>query len=104
LMQTHCSILPSIADKMKQEAKKTPCKNSVCSQCSVTWQIDAIGLWMCDLGLPSHLLSPRQLTTITAQVFSDTTWYIYIYMLALDKFTSHPIFRKPNTTKQTLMT
>jgi hypothetical protein len=57
LMQTHCMILPSITDRMKHEVEKA----LVCSQSNVTWQIDAIGSWNCELGLPSHLLSPRQL-------------------------------------------
>jgi hypothetical protein len=35
------------------------------------WQTDAIGLWKCDLGLPSHRLSPRQLTTVTVRELSD---------------------------------
>jgi hypothetical protein len=44
LMLTRCSILPSIADKMKHEVRKHSCKNSACSQCGVIWQADAIGL------------------------------------------------------------
>jgi hypothetical protein len=32
LMLTRCSILPSIADKMKHEVRKRLCKNSACSQ------------------------------------------------------------------------
>jgi ribosomal protein L40E len=52
LMETHCSILPSIADKTNAKLNKHPCKNSVCSQCGVTWQTDARGLRKCDLGLP----------------------------------------------------
>jgi hypothetical protein len=60
LMQTW-SILPTITDKTKHEVKKHLCQNNACSQHGVTWQTDAIGLQKCDLGLPSHLLSPRQL-------------------------------------------
>jgi hypothetical protein len=60
LMQTRCSILPSIADKTKHEVNKQPCRNNACSQHSVMWQTDA----MSDLGLPSHLLSPKQLQPI----------------------------------------
>jgi hypothetical protein len=55
-MQTHCSILPSIAEKTKREVEKHSCKNSACSQRGVMWQTDAIGLQECDLGLPSHHL------------------------------------------------
>jgi hypothetical protein len=33
----------------------------MCSQRGVMWQTDATGLWKSDLGLLSHLLSPRQL-------------------------------------------
>jgi hypothetical protein len=61
LIQTRCSILPSIADRTKNtKLKKHLYKNNACSHRSITWQTDAIGLWKCDLGLPSHL-SPRQL-------------------------------------------
>jgi hypothetical protein len=63
-MQSCCSILPSIADKPKHEAKKESCRNNACSQRSVMWLTDAIGLRKCDLGLPSNLLSPRQLQPI----------------------------------------
>jgi hypothetical protein len=53
--------LPSIADKANTKSKKHSHKNSVCSQHGVTWQTDAVGFQKCDIGLPSHLLSPRQL-------------------------------------------
>jgi hypothetical protein len=43
------------------KSKKHSCKNNACSHHGVTWQTDTIGLWKCDLGLLSHLLSPRQL-------------------------------------------
>jgi hypothetical protein len=61
--------------KRNTALKKHLCKNSACSQCGVTWQTDAIGSWKCDLGLPSHLLSLRQLTTVTVQELSDATSY-----------------------------
>jgi hypothetical protein len=61
LMQTRCSIFPSIADKTRHEAEKHSSKNKTCSQHSVTWKTGAIGLQKRDLGLPSHLLSLRQL-------------------------------------------
>jgi hypothetical protein len=61
LRQTCCLILPSIAVKIKQVKKKHSYKSNACSQCSVAWQTDAIGLQKCHLGLPSHLLSPRYL-------------------------------------------
>jgi hypothetical protein len=61
LMQTHCSILLSIADKWNMKSKKHSCKNNACSQLGITWQTDAISSWKCDHGLPSHLLSLRQL-------------------------------------------
>jgi hypothetical protein len=61
LMQTRCSILPSIAGKTKPEVEKHSCKNNACSQCDVKWQTDEIGLRKCDLDLPSHLSSSRQL-------------------------------------------
>jgi hypothetical protein len=74
-MQKRCSILPSIAEKTKREVEKHSCKNSACSQCGVTWQTDAIGFQKCDLGLPSHLIPPRQLTSITVRELSNTTSY-----------------------------
>jgi hypothetical protein len=43
------------------KSKKHSCKKKACSQHDVTWQTDAIHLWKCDLGLPSRLLSLRQL-------------------------------------------
>jgi hypothetical protein len=61
LMQTRCSILPLIADKMKHEFEKALVYKNACSQRGATWQTNAIGSRKCDLGLPSHLLSPRQL-------------------------------------------
>jgi hypothetical protein len=61
LMQTFCSILPSIAAEGKHEVERHSCDNNVCSQRALTWQNDAIGLRKCDLGLPSHILSSRQL-------------------------------------------
>jgi hypothetical protein len=42
-------------------SKKHSFKNNACSQRDVTWQTDAKGLRKCDPGLPSHLLSLRQL-------------------------------------------
>jgi hypothetical protein len=47
--------------KWNMELKKHLCKNNVCSQHDVTLQTDAVGFRKCDLGLSSHLLSPRQL-------------------------------------------
>jgi hypothetical protein len=60
LMQTCCFKLrrPS-RTKWNTKSKEHLGKNNVCSQPGFTWQTDAIGLWKCDLGLPSHLLSPR---------------------------------------------
>jgi hypothetical protein len=72
MMQTHCLILPSIADKMNPKSKKHSFKNSICSQHGVMWQTDTIGFQKCDLGLPSQFLSPRQLLQ-TVQELSDTT-------------------------------
>jgi hypothetical protein len=46
-------------DIHRRKTKHESCKNNAFSQCSVTWQTDAIGLQKCDLGLPSHLLSPK---------------------------------------------
>jgi hypothetical protein len=48
-------------DKTKHKVKKHSFKSNVCSQRGVMWQTDAIGFPKCDLGLPSHLVSPRQL-------------------------------------------
>jgi hypothetical protein len=53
-------ILPSNGEKTIQEvekAVKTMCVHSMVSH----GRPDAIGLWKCDLGLPSHFISPRQL-------------------------------------------
>jgi hypothetical protein len=61
LMQTCSLIFPSIADRMKHEVEKELVKNNACSERGVMWQSDAIGFQKCDLGLSSHLLSPRQL-------------------------------------------
>jgi hypothetical protein len=61
LMQTRCSILPPIAANRKHKPKKHSCKNNACTQHGITWQTNAIGLRKFGLGLPSHLLSPRQL-------------------------------------------
>jgi hypothetical protein len=44
-----------------QSRKKYLYKNNASSQRSVIWQTDAVGLQKCDHGLPSDLLSPRQL-------------------------------------------
>jgi hypothetical protein len=68
LMLTRCSILPSITDKMKQ-VEKALVKNNACSQRGVTWQIATIDLPKCDLGFPSHLLSPRQLQQYSPGTF-----------------------------------
>jgi hypothetical protein len=42
-------------------SKKHSCINNACSEHCATWQTDVIGIQKCDLGLTSHLLSPRQL-------------------------------------------
>jgi hypothetical protein len=55
--------------------KKHSRQNNVCSQCSVTWQTDAIGLQKCDLGLPSLSSFTEAVTTITVQELSNTTSY-----------------------------
>jgi hypothetical protein len=47
--------------KKNHEVEKASCENNACSQHGVMRQTDAIGLRKCDLGLPFHLLSPRQL-------------------------------------------
>jgi hypothetical protein len=47
--------------KQNTKSKKHLCKKNACSQHGVMWQTDAIRLQNCDLGLTSHLLSPRQL-------------------------------------------
>jgi hypothetical protein len=47
--------------KRNTKLKKHSRKNNACSQRSVTWHTDAIGLRKCDFGPASHLLSPRQL-------------------------------------------
>jgi hypothetical protein len=74
LVAACCSILPSIADKMKHEVEKHSCKNSACSQRGATWQTDAVGLQKCSLGLPSNLLSLREaVTAITVWELSNTT-------------------------------
>jgi hypothetical protein len=44
--------------KWNTKSKRHLCKSSTCLQHDVMWQIDAIGLQNCDLGLPSHL-SPK---------------------------------------------
>jgi hypothetical protein len=46
--------------KQNMKSKERSCKNTACSQHSVMWHTDAVGLQKCDLGHPSHLLSPRQ--------------------------------------------
>jgi hypothetical protein len=61
--------------KRNTKSKKHSCKNNSRSQRRVTWQTDAVGLRKCDLGLPSHLLSLRQLTTITTRELFDRTSY-----------------------------
>jgi hypothetical protein len=61
LMQTIARFCHLPQTKQNKKSKKHSCKSSVCSQCGVTWQADAIGFRKCDLGLPSHLLSLRQL-------------------------------------------
>jgi hypothetical protein len=58
--------------KQNTKSRKYLCKNNACLQRGVTWPTDAIGFWKGHLGLPSHLLSPRQ----TVQELSDTTLYI----------------------------
>jgi hypothetical protein len=45
----------------KRSWKSTHVKNNANLQCSVTWQTDATGLQKSDFGLPSHLLSPKQI-------------------------------------------
>jgi hypothetical protein len=47
--------------KWNMKLKRHLCKNNAFSQHGVMWQTDETGLWKCDLGLPSHLLSLRQL-------------------------------------------
>jgi hypothetical protein len=48
--------------KQNVKSKKHACKKkNVSSQCRLMWQTDEVGLQKCDLGLPSQLLSPRQL-------------------------------------------
>jgi hypothetical protein len=56
LMQTRCSILPSNADKTKHKVEKQCMFTAKCQMAT-----DPIGLQKCDLGIPSHLLSLRQL-------------------------------------------
>jgi hypothetical protein len=50
--------LPSIANKTKHKVEKYSCKNSACSQPSLTWQTDAVGLQKCDLGLLLIIFHP----------------------------------------------
>jgi hypothetical protein len=73
LIQTGCSIFPSIADKTKHEVEKALTNNAY-SQHGVMWQTDAIGFEKCDLGLPSSFL--ETVTTITVWELSNTTLYI----------------------------
>jgi hypothetical protein len=49
-----------------------------CSQHDVTWQTDAIGLWKCDHGHPSHLFSPRQLNNNRLGTFRYTSYMHFI--------------------------
>jgi hypothetical protein len=51
------------------KSKKYSCGNSGCSQRGVTWQTDSIGLRKFGLGLPSHLLSPKQLNSNSPGTF-----------------------------------
>jgi hypothetical protein len=60
--------------KWNTKSEKHSCKNNVCSQGSVMWQTDAIGLRKYDLGLPSHLLSLRQLQEHSGN-FPIAPWY-----------------------------
>jgi hypothetical protein len=60
LMQTLLDIAVHCSHRETRRKKCTLVK-TMCSQHSVTWQTDAIGLQKCDLGLPSYILSPRQL-------------------------------------------
>jgi hypothetical protein len=69
LMQTHCSILSSVADRTKHKSKRQSCKNSLCSQRGVTWQSDAIGLRKCVLPLSSSFT--EAVTTVTVWELSD---------------------------------
>jgi hypothetical protein len=50
-----------IHHRQSMQSKKHSCRNNARSQSSVMWQTDATGLRKCDIGLPSHLLSPWQL-------------------------------------------
>jgi hypothetical protein len=65
-MQTHCSILPSIAGKSKHEVRREVVKNNVCSQRRVMWQTDAIGL------PPFSSFFIKTVTTVTVQEHFDT--------------------------------
>jgi hypothetical protein len=65
------------------KSKKHSCKNNVCSQCGVMWQTGAVGLWKCDLGLPSHHLITKVVTTTTVQELSNSTSYCRFYMSQL---------------------
>jgi hypothetical protein len=60
-MHSRYSVLPPIANKNETQQGGSAHVKTLCSQRSVTWQTDAIGLQRCDFGHPSDLLSPRQL-------------------------------------------
>jgi hypothetical protein len=45
----------------KTQSQKSTHVKTMHLQHGVMWQTDAIGLWKCDPGLPTHLLSQRQL-------------------------------------------
>jgi hypothetical protein len=70
LMQTHCLILPSIADKTKQEVKKKhSCKNNACYQQQACRSIT----------LASFLIFffMKAVTTIIIRKLSNRTSYTY---------------------------
>jgi hypothetical protein len=69
------TVLDLAIDRKKNLNKKS--KNHSSTYKAYTqrgkWQIDAIGLWKYDLGLPSHFT--EIVTTRTLKEFSDTTSY-----------------------------
>jgi hypothetical protein len=73
-------ILPSISDKMKHEVNKSTCVKTMHAHSMGSPGTDAIGFWKCDLGLPSHPLSQRQLHLITVWELSDATLYTFLFV------------------------
>jgi hypothetical protein len=63
----------TIHHRQKQTYRKMTLVETTWLHCGARWQADAIGLQKCDFGLPSFLLSRRQVTMIKVRELSDRT-------------------------------